>query len=111
MSDVWPRACIACHRVQAWSRPVCDGCEGRHFAGCKEPLHGTVYSATTVHRAPSPAFADAVPYAIVLVRADGGGLVMGRARGFSAEPAIGTPVQVVRAGLALDVIPHSEGPA
>ena len=62
----------------------------------RRPLRGVVYSATEVHRAPSPAFASAVPYVVVLVRAEAGGLVMGRARGLVA-PAIGTLVLVVRA--------------
>ncbi len=107
MFDPWPRACSTCARVQAWPRPICNGCAGRAFATCPEPLHGIVYSMTEVHRSPSPAFASGVPYVVVLVRVDGGGMVMGRARSFPAVPPVGTPVLVVRGGNALDVIPVS----
>ncbi len=111
MFDPWPRACVACGRVQAWPRPVCDTCGGRAFSPCPEPLTGTVYSVTEVRRAPSPVFADEVPYVIALVRASAGGMVMGRVRGFPAVPSIGAPVWVVRADLALDVIPDPQGSA
>ena len=106
MSDPWPRACLSCGRVQAWPRPVCDGCAGRGFAASPDPLRGIVYSVTVVHRAPTPEFASDLPYAVMLVRAAAGGLVMGRARGFPIVASIGTPVRVVRAGPALAIVPE-----
>jgi uncharacterized OB-fold protein len=88
------RACAGCGAWQSYARPVCTFCRGRDFADLVVPLAGTIYSMTTVQRAPSPHFADAVPYTIALIRGPSGGLLMLRLDGFSGLPAIGDPVRI-----------------
>jgi uncharacterized OB-fold protein len=88
------RACAGCGAWQSYPRPVCSLCRGRDFADAAVPLPGTIYSMTTVQRAPSPRFADAVPYIIGLIRGPSGGLLMLRLQGFSALPSIGDAVSI-----------------
>jgi uncharacterized OB-fold protein len=88
------RACAGCGALQSYARPVCGVCRGRGFVQRSVPLAGTIYSMTVVSRAPSPRFADAVPYAIGLVRGPSGGLLMLQLQDFRATPAIGDPVSI-----------------
>ena len=96
--------CAACGRVQFYPRSFCAGCGG-------EPLwevsarRGTVYSATTVGRLPTPEFAALAPYDIVLVDLDEGFRMMAH-----AEPGLGIGARV-RIGfrrLGERMLPHAE---
>jgi uncharacterized OB-fold protein len=74
MSDI--RACTICARIQAYPMPVCPGCGGTAFRACTLPMPATIYSHTTVSRAPNPELAARVPYTAVLVRGMQGGLLL-----------------------------------
>lgn len=60
--------CQSCNRPHLYQRPRCPHCGGDRFGWQEAQGAGMVTSFTTVHRAPSPAFADHVPYTIVTVR-------------------------------------------
>ena len=83
--------CAACDARWYFSRGFCPTCGNqspvRHVASGL----GTVYAATVVHRAPSPALAVHAPYTLVLVDADEGFRLMAH-----GEPGltIGDGVQV-----------------
>lgn len=62
--------------MQAYPMPVCRGCGGTTFAVCSLPMPGTIFSHTTVSRAPNPELAALVPYTAVLVRGLQGGLLL-----------------------------------
>lgn len=58
--------CRSCGSFQHYPRPLCLGCWSTELEFAEAAGRGTVYSHTTVHRAPSPAFEP--PYVIALVR-------------------------------------------
>jgi uncharacterized protein len=62
--------CSACGAVQHPPEEVCHRCGATEFTYQEIPPRGTVHSFTVVHYAPSPALADSVPYAVVLVSLD-----------------------------------------
>jgi uncharacterized OB-fold protein len=64
--------CEACDEFHFYPRPLCPHCGSPDFAWTTISGKGTVFSFTIVQRAPSPAFADKVPYAIAIVALDEG---------------------------------------
>ncbi len=58
------------------------------------PVTGEIFSLTVVQRAPTPAFAEAVPYTVALVRGRDGGLLMMQLHDFAETPEIGAPVSI-----------------
>lgn len=81
--------CPSCHRPGSEWSPV----SGR----------GSVWTWTTVHRPPDPAWALAVPYHLAVVALAEGPLVLGRLD-LDRQPEIGLPVRLV-------VAPSDEGRA
>lgn len=68
---VLPR-CGDCGRHHFYPRSVCPHCGSDRLEWAEVSGHGTVYSFTVVHRAPSPAFAADVPYVVALVALEEG---------------------------------------
>jgi uncharacterized OB-fold protein len=66
---------------------MCPYCHSREL--CWEQLAGTgtVYSVTVSRRAPSPEFADLVPYVVALVDLDEGCRMMSNIVGYDADLA------------------------
>jgi uncharacterized OB-fold protein len=62
--------CTACSVLQHPPEEICHACGGTAFDHEVVPPTGVVHSYTVVHHAVSPALADAVPYAVVLVSLD-----------------------------------------
>ena len=100
--------CPNCHAVWHPPLPRCPRCPTpdapQWFAATGE---GVVESATVVHRAGHPAFADRVPYVVIGVRLTEGPLVVTNLvdhddpeRLVAVAPAGGTAVAVVFAGVA-----------
>ena len=84
--------CAAGH-WEAYPRSACKVC-GAPLARERASGCGVVYSLTIVYRAPSPAFAQEVPYAIAIVATDEGPRLMGRLEPWDSS-AIGTAVVAV----------------
>ena len=82
--------CRACGDRWYLPRSLCRSCGSDAVEAVAAAGEGVVHAATTIHRAPGPEFADAVPYGIVLVDLDEGVRVMGRA---PPDIAIGTRVR------------------
>lgn len=70
------RRCEACGAVQALPQEVCPGCGSESVAWHVASGLGTVYSVTTITRAPTDGFRPLVPYAILLVDLDDGPRMM-----------------------------------
>jgi uncharacterized OB-fold protein len=110
------------HQGRGFVLPRCDSCQRFHFypqAACPHCGHaicqaapasgrGEVYTFSIVHRAPSPAFAADVPYAVVVVKTDEGPHLMARLLQVDmARIHIGQRVKV-----AWGLLPsHPHGPA
>jgi uncharacterized OB-fold protein len=63
--------CTACAALQHPPEELCHRCGGTDFDHQVVEPRGKVYSFTVAHYAASPALADSVPYAVVLVSLDG----------------------------------------
>jgi uncharacterized OB-fold protein len=77
------RRCTRCHHLWHPKRIVCTACGSSELEWTRVAGTGTVYSFTEVHRAPTPAFANSVPYQMGLVALDEGVHLFTR---FFAEP-------------------------
>jgi uncharacterized OB-fold protein len=87
--------CTACGHYQFYPRPICNQCQSRDFAWTPCSGKGMVHSFTVVHRAPSPAFADMVPYVVANIRlAEGAHLMSNVVNCAPQEVTIGMPVIV-----------------
>src|SRR5678815_2532417 len=61
---IMPR-CDDCGRYHFYPRTLCPHCSSANLKWTDVSGAGTIYSFTVIHRAPSPAFAAAVPYVAV----------------------------------------------
>lgn len=87
--------CESCGRAHFYPRSFCPHCGSDSILWKQAGGRGTVYSCTTVHRAPGPAFASAVPYVVALVALEEGPHLMTSIVGCDpAEVQIGMPVMV-----------------
>ena len=66
------QACRTCATIQTYPRSHCAQCQSNDLEWHQSAGGGSVYSHTTVLRAPTPAFKDEVPYVIALVQLDEG---------------------------------------
>lgn len=64
--------CQQCGRFVFYPRALCPFCHSEDLSWTPLRGSGTVYSFTVSRRAPSPEFADLVPYVVVLVDLDEG---------------------------------------
>jgi uncharacterized OB-fold protein len=88
--------CCACGARYGQPRSVCPSCMSEDLVVKDCVGTGTVYSYTVLHRAGHPAFADRVPYTIVLVDLPEGIRVLADMVDGSRPPVeVGTSVQVV----------------
>jgi len=89
--------CGTCGRFHFHPRPACPHCGSEDVAPAQASGLGSVYSYSVVHRAPSAAFADQVPYVVALIATDEGPHLMSRVTGIAPDAvAIGLRVRVVR---------------
>jgi uncharacterized protein len=88
--------CEDCGHFVHPPRHLCGRCHGSSLHWQPVARTGTLYSYTVVHRAPSPAFAAEVPYAVGLADVDGTDTrVMSNVLGDPAAVTVGMPVEVV----------------
>jgi uncharacterized OB-fold protein len=93
--------CEACGKFHFYPRPVCPNCASARIAWAQASGRGEVYSHSTVHRAPSPAFKDDVPYVIAIVKTDEGPHLLSRVVGIAPES--------VKIGMRIRVKMHVKG--
>lgn len=73
--------CGGCGAFHFYPRPACPSCGGTNLAWAPASGGGTVYSFSVVHRAPSPAFNDEVPYVVAIVATAEGPHLLSRIAG------------------------------
>ena len=89
------RRCRACGRRHFMPRGQCPACWSDDLEWIECSGLGTVYSLSTVHRAPTPDFAANAPYVIALIDLDEGPRMFANIVGEGAlYAAIGERVQV-----------------
>lgn len=88
--------CASCEARIFYPRTVCPVCSSTELRIERSAGRGIIYSFTTLYRAGAPAFADDVPYTVVLVDLDEGVRVIGDLVGAGPDAVrIGLPVEVV----------------
>jgi len=96
--ELWLMRCKDCNSVYFYPRPMCPECFSRNTEWFQSSGKGTLYAFAIVHRAPTPAFRDMVPYVTAFVELEGGvrmptNLVMDDPTPETVK--IGMPVEVI----------------
>ncbi len=86
--------CRACGHVQHHPRSLCTSCWAADPAWVPTPGRGTVWTWTVVHRAGHPGWADATPYAVVVVELEEGPRLVTSWSGSLDDLALGLDVRV-----------------
>ena len=95
MGELRYQRCTHCGQVQLIPRSLCSACQERALQWERSAGCGRVLSYTVVHRAPTPAFRDELPYLIVLVDMNEGFRVLANVKGGGGTPvAIGQEVRI-----------------
>ncbi len=87
--------CSDCAQYHFYPRAVCPHCGSPRIEWKGASGKGAVYSHTTIHRAPSPAFAPAVPYVVAIVELAEGPHLM--------TNIVGCAPDAVRIGMEVEV--------
>jgi uncharacterized OB-fold protein len=88
--------CTACATWRHPPRARCAACGSDAWEWALASGRGAVFSWTVTHRPLDPAFADEVPYAVLVVEMEEGPRVVGNLRGLApSELTLGLPVSVV----------------
>jgi uncharacterized OB-fold protein len=87
--------CDACGKVWFYPRPACIACGAERYRWFAASGRGRVHSHSVVHRAPSPAFRERVPYVVALIDLDEGPRMMANIVGDDAlRIAVGDAVEL-----------------
>jgi hypothetical protein len=87
--------CEACGRHHFYPRGNCPYCGSARIAWAPASGRGEVYSFSVVHRGPSPAFKEEVPYVVAIVKTEEGPHLFTRIVGIGFEQVrIGMKVKV-----------------
>lgn len=104
--------CRGCGALRFPPREVCSGCLGRESEWVPVSGRGEVFSFNVMHQVYHPGFADAVPYAVVVVRlAEGPKLTSNLVGVAPHDIRIGMPVRVVFEDLTDEVTLPKFAPA
>ena len=87
--------CPPCNAAFHPKRIVCTQCGSDALDWTRACGRGKVYSFSEIHRAPSPVFADSVPYTVGLVALEEGVHLLARLIAAPGPIAIDAPVRVV----------------
>lgn len=87
--------CLECQKFRFYPRSVCPHCLSDTFEWREASGRGRIYSFTVIHRAPTPAFRDRVPYVLALIELQEGVRMMTNIVGCDPESVeIGKAVEV-----------------
>jgi hypothetical protein len=88
--------CASCGAWRHLPRHLCARCGSSQWSWQPSSGRGRIHSWTITHQTPIRAFADRVPYAVVVVEMEEGVRLVSGTRGIeNAELAIDLPVEVV----------------
>ena len=94
--ELFVQRCTECGTYRFPAREICSSCLSRASEWTKVSGEGEVYSYNVMHQVYHPGFADAVPYAVVIVKLKEGAKITSNIVGMKpSEIRIGMPVRVV----------------
>jgi uncharacterized OB-fold protein len=101
--------CRACGGWHFYPKPACPHCGSADLAWAEASGDAAVYSFSTVHRAPSAAFKDEVPYTVLIVALAEGPHMMSRLVNADPETVeIGAPLRLAFAPCGEGYLPVFE---
>src|SRR5207237_2840610 len=96
--ELWLMRCNACGRTYFYPRPICPSCFSRETAWVRSSGRGTLYAFSIVHRPPTPAFQERVPYVAALVELEDGARIPTNLVDVEPDPA------KIQVGMAVEVV-------
>jgi len=96
--------CTACATFRFPARAICSSCLSRESEWAPVSGEGEIYSFNVMHQVYDPGFADAVPYAVVVVKLKEGAKMISNVVGLAVgDIRIGLPVRVVFEDVSAEV--------
>lgn len=89
--------CSDCGTLRWFPRPMCHECTSMESEWAKVSGNGTVYSYTIVYHPVHSGFAEEVPYTVVLVDLEEGGVRF-------LSNLVECPIEEVKVGMAVEVV-------
>jgi uncharacterized OB-fold protein len=96
--ELWLMHCDDCGQSHFYPRPICPLCFSRNTKWVQSSGRGKLYAFTIVHRGPTPAFQDRVPYVAALVQLDDGPRLPTTLVDVAPDPS------AIHIGMALEVV-------
>ena len=96
--ELWLMRCKDCNQNYFYPRPICPNCFSRNTEWFQSSGKGTLFAFAIVQRAPTPAFADMVPYITAFVELEGGVHIPTNLVEIEADPS------KVKIGMAVEVV-------
>lgn len=96
--ELWIMRCNDCEQSYFYPRPICPNCFSRNTEWQQSSGKGIVHAFAIVHRGPTPAFRERVPYVTAIVELDEGPRIPTNLVEVEMEPTaikVGMPVEVV----------------
>ena len=95
--ELWLRRCLDCGNAYFYPRDICPACFSRNTDWIQSSGRGTVHTFCIVHRAPTPAFRDMVPYVPVIIDLEEGARIISHLIDIEPNP------EVIKCGMAVQV--------
>ena len=96
--ELWLMRCNDCNKAYFYPRPICPLCFSRNTGWFQSTGRGTVHAFAIVHRGPTPAFRDRVPYVTAMVELEDGVRLPTNLVDVEPEPA------AIKVGMAVEVV-------
>jgi uncharacterized OB-fold protein len=96
--ELWLMRCDDCNRHYFYPRAICPNCFSRNTRWARSSGKGTLHAFSIVHRGPTPAFADHVPYVACIVELEDGARFPSNLVEVEPDPAkikVGMPLEVI----------------
>ena len=96
--ELWIMRCDDCNKAYFYPRAICPNCFSRNTRWMQSSGKGTVHAFAIVHRGPTPAWRDHVPYVTAIVELEDGARFPTNIVEVEPDPAnikVGMQVEVV----------------
>ncbi len=96
--ELWLRHCKSCDKAYFYPRDICPHCFSRDTDWIQSSGHGIVHTFSIVHRGPTPAFRERVPYVAALVELESGARIPTNLVEVEPDPS------AIKVGMAVEVV-------
>jgi len=96
--ELWLMRCNDCNQAYFYPRPICPNCFSRNTEWFQSSGKGTLFAFAIVHRPPTPAFTDMVPFVTAYVELEDGVIFPTNLVEVETDP------EHVKIGMAVEVV-------